>query len=107
MSESVTFEFKYKVGDLVCHVGAAHASRLVEPVWKKQEPKAWTMPGAWYVLERVPQQCYGGIQLWYTCRPINGKQSYFDAGHELVKFTEVELMPFVDALKARDEAPPA
>lgn len=89
------FGFKFKIGQFVQHVGKlTHA--------KKGRDFGWAIgaaPVRFLVVERVLQECPGGIQRHYTCRAV------FADGHikdSLFQMNEVELIE--EAVAAEESA---
>lgn len=73
--KSLTTEFQFEIGDMVYHRASQHNARKV--------------PIKMIIIERLAQQCPGGVQHHYTVRCNDG----------IVKFNEVELsreMPPLD-----------
>ena len=76
--------FKWSVGDVVSPKFTIAVAGEVERGWFRQ-PAAFKL----HVVERLYQECPGGVQRHYTCRPI-------DAGTgtphtKTLQFNEIEL----------------
>ena len=98
MADQVTgaageFGFKFAVGATLEHIAAAH--RMVELTGQtdRYEPKPH-LPVQFYVLERVLQQCPGGVQRHYMVRmvhPVGPGLSPVTGKPDIVQFNEIEL----------------
>ncbi len=63
--------FKFKIGQMVEHVSKTHPSgeKLL-------------------VVGRLAEECYGGVQLHYQCRPCSDRGHFSDG---IVRMSEIEL----------------
>ncbi len=77
--------FKFSLGATVRHVTAG------EPMSEKESQKTWGNPDReqrWFVLERLLQECPGGIQRHYVCRGVTRNGGITSGSY---KFLEQEL----------------
>ena len=65
-------EFKFQLGEVLTHVAAPGKEKLL-------------------VLERISQECHGGLQRSYLCRGLPARGGIFS---ELIRFHEAELLLF-------------
>lgn len=82
---------KFKIGDFV-RIRGTLASDQVERTFGDRETR-------FIVITRLADECMGGIQFWYECRPINRTG---DCANKLIRLSEIEI----EACKsfAEDEA---
>lgn len=72
--------FRFSIGQFVI---------LSQPMpLKNDDPDNW-LRGTYQVVERLYQECPGGVQLLYYCRPRGALQH----DREYVRFNEIELSP--------------
>ncbi len=77
--------FKYKIGDIVATRAGVHQMEWAKPMNDRHIPQALQ------ILERLLQECHGGLQLHYVVRAHNLK--LYDAGGlclEGIRLTEPE-----------------
>lgn len=91
--------FKFKIGELLCHVGNKMAA--------KPAPGKYDYPrrelARFIVLERLMQQCPGGVQLHYAVRFVT------EEGHvcgENFRLNEIEVRAAPVDIPAADPVPP-
>lgn len=75
--------FKYEIGDVLVHRG-----QLAEPVSDQ--------PTRLLVLERLHQECPGGVQIHYRCRAMTRDALY----QEPANILEHELAPWAEWVRA-------
>lgn len=87
MFEKLMTGFKFKIGQTVQHAAAVE--------WEIDEQKKdnfdWPSRNTeqrWFIIERIAQECPGGVQRHYVCRGVSRNGS---VTKELHKFNEVEL----------------
>jgi hypothetical protein len=68
-------EFKFKIGDVVCHRG--DRNQLINMV----------------IVARTAEECSGGVQLHYPCRVVSFDRGSSAIQHQIVMFSECELEP--------------
>jgi hypothetical protein len=91
--------FKFKVGDTVAMTVHLAIRKRGKAGWKKERGIVPEMQPL-QILERIAQQCHGGVQMAYLCRPHlqDGFRS-LAFGTELVRVLEIEL----EAMPKEDE----
>lgn len=82
-------KFKYEIGQTVFHTAAA--TWEAEEV-KDDEKRLWARgfysEQRWFIIERMAQECPGGVQKHYVCRGVSRNGS---VTKEFFKFNEIEL----------------
>ena len=78
--------FLYRIGDTL-----AHRAELVAPASRR--------PSRLFVVERIQQECPGGVQRSYICRPVRAEFGTANVMAEYVRFNEVELCPLPPPVK--------
>lgn len=79
--------FKFEIGDMVCSRQAVQESLDSIHLRKIERDVSSRFPLSMVIVERIEQECPGGIQRHYVCA-INGQNS---------KHTEIELMTHAQA----------
>lgn len=76
---------KFKVGDTVKHKLMLDVSVQEKPYVSISDSRI----AKFYIIERLIQECYGGIQIQYKTRPITAIFAFGE--REFVVFTEPEI----------------
>lgn len=82
-------EFKFKIGQTVFHTAAAtwEAEEIAEGD-RKNWPRGFFSEQRWFIIERMTQECPGGVQKHYVCRGVSRSGG---VTKEFFKFNEIEL----------------
>lgn len=76
------YGFKFKIGDIVIHIGSSliQEEDKIDSIFRMGQEKL-------LIVGRILDECPGGIQRHYDCRPIINK----NPATKLVRFNEIEL----------------
>lgn len=86
--------FKFKIGDLVLVKAQKRGYEVLT------ETEAWSQrPQVCQVLERLAQQCHGGVQMHYLVRFHSANAKIFSTTKEAFQLTEPELELWVEIYK--------
>lgn len=81
-------EFKFSVGQIVTHKGLVN-ERDPDRLWKNEPPIKI------FIVERLRQECYGGVQNVYSCRLMGASRlSGTGITDKCLNFTEIELVEY-------------
>lgn len=87
-------KFKFKIGDLVT---SSHNLLIKHDEESLRELRAFKrQPIVFTVIEQLSVMCYGGTQLYYTCRVLGALPSGLDSHFH--KYSEPELISYIEYL---------
>lgn len=86
--------FAYQIGDIVTHKGMV-LDRLIPKhgLWNNLSDSRTIEPQRFVILERLLQECHGGIQKHYLCRVVSVEDRGAAMIWESFQITEAEVCP--------------
>ena len=97
MASTVSADFKYEIGDIMCIRGAVRLCAFERVTDHVRAPSAWIVTG------RIVNQCHGGTQWMYQVSLEGTLRNVFE--YELTPYEPIEIVKSINDLCGQSGTP--